>query len=566
MTISIERRAQIFPVLTPAQRDAARRFASAPEATFGPGQILFGLGSAQAPAYLVISGRVDVVSRRPGGGEAEVASHGPGEITGEIGQLAGRPALAEGRAGPGGCVALPFDPAHLRALIVGSAEIGEIVMRAFILRRTALIVEGGAGAVLLGSTADPALTRLRGFLTRNGFPHVVLNTLSDPDAATLVEKFAVLSDETPVLICPNGALLKRPTDAEAGSALGLTPLLDQERLYDVAIVGAGPAGLATAVYAASEGLSALVLDSRAFGGQAGASARIENYLGFPTGITGQALTARAFAQAQKFGAEIAIPLEVERLDCGGEDRRPGDPLRLWLADGRTVQSRCVVVASGVRYRRPDIANLAAFEGAGVSYWASPVEAKLCEGEDVALVGAGNSAGQAVVFLSPKVKKLHLVVRGEGLAASMSRYLIDRIAALPNVELHTRSEIVALDGEAQIALSRATLRDRESGATRDLALRHLFLFIGADPNTGWLESCAAKVDDKGFIVTGADAVGNLDAWTPFRRGPSPLETSIPGVFAIGDVRAGSTKRVASAVGEGAAVVAQLHAVLAKVGAA
>ena len=336
--------------------------------------------------------------------------------------------------------------------------------------------------------------------------------------------------------------------------LGITPELDPNQVYDVAVVGAGPAGLATAVYGASEGLSVLVLDQRAFGGQAGASARIENYLGFPTGISGQALAGRAFSQAQKFGAEIAIPLEVTRLDCGGG--APSQVFRLDIAGRKAVQARTVVIASGARYRRPDIANLSEFDGAGVSYWASPIEARLCEGEEVALIGGGNSAGQAVVFLAPKVKRLHLVVRGKGLEATMSRYLIDRIKALPNVELHVGAEVVALGGDRAGGLKSVTFRDRATGATATYPLRHLFLFIGADPNAEWLQNCVA-VDAKGFVVTGATF--SIDAGG---RAPLPLETSMPGVFAIGDVRAGSTKRVAAAVGEGAAVVAQIHQVLSR----
>ncbi len=346
-------------------------------------------------------------------------------------------------------------------------------------------------------------------------------------------------------------MLRRPSNEEAGICLGITPELDPDKLYDVAVVGAGPAGLATAVYAASEGLSVLVLDQRAIGGQAGASARIENYLGFPTGISGQALAGRAFNQAQKFGAELAIPLEVAKLECGSA----GEPFRLVLADGGAVRARCVVIASGARYRRPEIPELARFEGAGVSYWASPVEATLCAGESIALVGAGNSAGQAVVYLAPKVQHLHLIVRGAGLEASMSRYLIDRIGALPNVTLHAGTEVVGLDGEPGSGLTAAVFRDRASGTTRRRALRHLFLFIGADPNIGWAQGCLA-LDDKGFVVTGAPRPDGT-AWRPVL----PLETSQPGVFAIGDVRAGSTKRVAAAVGEGAAVVAQIHSVLA-----
>ena len=427
--------------------------------------------------------------------------------------------------------------------MVGSADVGEIMMRAFILRRVGLIEEGGAGSVLVGNPGTPDLVRLQGFLRRNGYPYAVLDASAEEGGRALVERLGILPEELPILVCSNGTVLKRPTDSEAGICLGITPELDPQIVYDVAVVGAGPAGLATAVYAGSEGLSVIVLDQRAFGGQAGASMRIENYLGFPTGISGMALAGRAFNQALKFGVEIAIPLEVARLDCGNS----GGPLRLELNKGAVVRARTVVVASGARYRRPPIPNLSIFEGAGISYWASPVEAKLCEGEEVALIGGGNSA----------VKQLHLVVRGEGLEASMSRYLIDRIKALPNVELHTKTEIVGLEGDQATGLAGAVFRDRTTGATHTCPLRHLFLFIGADPNARWLDDCVA-VDDKGFVVTGeAFAQGN----GAIGRAALPLETNRPGVFAIGDVRAGSTKRVAAAVGEGAAVVAQIHSALA-----
>jgi thioredoxin reductase (NADPH) len=513
------------------------------------------VGERQAPSWLVIGGAIEVVAR--GGLDQEVAitTHGVGQISGELSQLSGRASLATGRAGPQGCTALPFDAAHLRALVVGSAEVGEVVMRAFILRRVGLIQEGAAGSVLVGRPAAPDLVRLQGFLARNGYPYTVLDASADAEGRAVVERLGVHPEELPLMVCPNGTMLKRPTDVEAGACLGITPDLDPQTVYDVAVVGAGPAGLATAVYAASEGLSVLVLDQRAFGGQAGASARIENYLGFPTGISGQALAGRAFNPALKFGAEIAIPLEVARLDCGGPERRPDDPLRLDLTDGRAVQAQSVVVASGARYRRPDIPELSTFEGAGVSYWASPVEAKLCEGEEIALVGGGNSAGQAVVYLAPKVKRLHLVVRGTGLEATMSRYLIDRIRALPNVDLHIGKEVVALEGDRTDGLAAAVFRERSSGATRTCALRHLFLFIGADPNAAWLRNRVA-VDAKGFVLTGLDCPHGAAG-----RPALPLETSFPGVFAIGDVRAGSTKRVAAAVGEGAAAVAQIHTALA-----
>lgn len=535
---------QMFPVLNAEQLQTAKRFASGPARVFAAGEQVYAIGEQGVAAWLVLEGTIDVVRRDGLSHEAPITTHGAGQLTGEVNQLAGRPTIAGGTAGPQGCTALPFDPAHLRALMVGSADVGEIVMRALILRRVGLIEQGSGGTVIVGLPDSPDVVRLQGFLTRSGYPNIVLDAASDDEGRALVERTGVASNDLPLVVCPNGTVLKRPSDIEVAACLGITPELDPNTVYDVAIVGAGPAGLAAAVYAASEGLSVIVLDERAIGGQAGASARIENYLGFPTGISGQALAGRAFNQALKFGAEIAIPLTVEHLDCD-EDRPAGDPLALELPGDRRVQSRTVIVASGARYRRPDIPDLAEFEGAGVSYWASPIEARLCEGEEVALVGGGNSAGQAVVFLAPRVKHLHLIVR-RPLAATMSKYLIDRIAALPNVTIRVGTEIVGLEGERATGLTAAIFRQRSDGAETRCAMRHLFLFIGADPNAGWLKGCV-DTDEKGFIVTGAAAL--------------PLQTSRAGVFAIGDVRAGSTKRVAAAVGEGAAVVAQIHTVLA-----
>lgn len=557
MTVATTRSQQIFPVLDPAQVETAKRFASGPPCDFAPGEVVFAIGQRNAPSWLVLKGSIDVVRRDGLAREAPITTHTVGQFSGEVSQLAGREMLAEGRAGADGCTAVPFDAAHVRALMVGSAEIGEIVMRAFILRRMGLLEAAQAGeavgCVLVGRPGAPRLVRLEGFLRRNGYPYSVLDAESDEAGRAAIERFGVLAEDLPIMICPDGTLLKRPNEAQAAACLGIMPELDPDKIYDVAVVGAGPAGLATAVYAGSEGLSVLVLDERAFGGQAGASARIENYLGFPTGISGMALAGRAFNQALKFGVEIAIPVTVAHLSCGN-GRGAGDPLQITLASGEAVRARSIVIASGAQYRRPPIANLAAFEGAGVSYWASPVEAKLCEGEEVALVGGGNSAGQAVVFLAPKVKRLHLVVRRGGLEDTMSRYLIDRIKALPNVELHTNTEIVGLEGDAASGLAAALFRDKLTGETHECALRHLFLFCGAEPNAGWLDGCVA-LDKKGFVVTGKACEGGCGG-----REALPLETSQPGVFAIGDVRAGSTKRVAAAVGEGAAVVAQIHSVL------
>jgi len=553
MSIIETRHDQMFPTLDAGQVETAKRFASGPIRHFEPAEIVFDIGQRNAPAWLVLKGAIDVTRRNALGTETPITTHHAGQFSGEVSQLAGREALARGLAGPEGCCALPFDASHVRALMIGSAEIGEIMMRAYILRRVGLIQDGNAGSVLVGRPGDSDLNRLENFLRRNGYPYTVLSA-DDEEGRTVMDRFGVLPEELPIMLCPNGTLLKRPTDAEAGICLGLTPDLDPAKIYDIAVVGAGPAGLATAVYAGSEGLSVIVLDQKSFGGQAGASARIENYLGFPTGISGMALTGRAFNQALKFGVEIAIPLEVSKLDCG--DGRKGDPFTLELTDGGQVRAKTVVIASGARYRRPPIANLSMFEGAGISYWASPVEAKLCEGEEVALIGGGNSAGQATVFLAPKVKRLHLVVRGDGLEASMSRYLIDRIKALRNVELHTKTEIVALEGDQVTGLTGAVFRCETTGETHACPLRHIFLFIGADPNANWLEQCV-DVDGKGFVITGSKfAVGNGAIGRP----PLPLETSNPHVFAVGDVRAGSTKRVAAAVGEGAAVVAQIHIAL------
>lgn len=549
MAIGDSRREQLFPTLSALQIATARRFASGPVRRFGPRDIIYDIGDRDAPSWLILDGSADAIRRGAAGQSSLVTTYGPGQFTGETNQLSGRPALMSVVAGDVGATAIPFDAPHLRALVIGSADVGETIMRAFILRRVMLIEAGqtgGAGSILVGRRDDPAIVGLSGFLTRNGYPHTVVAACEE-EGRELVERLGVAPEDLPLMICPNGTVLRSPSNADAASCLGITPDLDAKTVYDVAVIGAGPAGLATAVYGASEGLSVLVLDSRAFGGQAGASARIENYLGFPTGISGQALAGRAFNQAAKFGAELAIPLTVELLSCHGEEAEA--PFTLELSNGGTARSRTIVIASGARYRQPDIPNIMALEGAGVSYWASPVEARLCAGQDVVLVGGGNSAGQAVAYLAPQVRQLHMVVR-RPLEQTMSRYLIDRIAALPNVELHMDSEIADLHGDRTTGLTGATFRDRRTGAVKECASRHLFLFIGADPNTRWLDGCV-ELDGTGFVLTGERAGGGERL---------PLETSCPGIFAVGDVRAGSTKRVAAAVGEGAAVIAQIHSFL------
>jgi thioredoxin reductase (NADPH) len=549
MSFKESRAAQLFPTLNSAQIQVARRFASADAQRCAPGEVLVAVGEKHPPAFLVLAG--EIIISNGAHPETLITRHATGAMTGEISQLAGRPSLVELRAGHDGCEVLPFDAAHLRALLIGSAELGELLMRAFILRRVSFIADESAGTVLVGHANSPAMIRLEGFLSRNGQPYSVMDHGEKGGAPG--EKLGLTEDDLPVALCPGGEMLRQPTEAQLAGCLGITPDLDPDRLYDVAIVGAGPAGLAAAVYAGSEGLSVIVLDARGVGGQAGASARIENYLGFPTGITGQALMGRAFTQAVKFGVEIAVPLAVERLECRGEQHEAGEPFTLFLSNQTRVLARSVVIASGARYRKPDIAGLDSFEGAGVSYWASPVEARLCDGEDVVLVGGGNSAGQAVAFLAPKVRKLHLVIRSDGLAASMSRYLIDRIEALPNVELHTRTEVATVVGDKTTGLQAVRFRNRDTGACAKLDIRYLFLFVGADPNTSWLAGCMVQVDRAGFILTGSNAGLSAPQFS--------LQTSVPGIFAIGDVRAGSTKRIAASVGEGAAAVAQIHTYLA-----
>jgi len=532
---------QIVPTLTPVQIKFALRFASGPARHFAPEETLLEVGDRDTIVWLVVEGSI-IASRRDGlGRESLFASGGPGQFSGEVSDLTGQASLAVVRAGADGCVAYPFDLPHLRALLIGSADIGELMMRAFILRRAAFLEGENVGSVLVGAAASPDTVRLRGLLTRNSYPLSLID-VDDPEGKQLIERLALEPEDLPILICPNGTVLRRPSDSEVGIGLGITPRIEPNATFDVVVIGAGPAGLATAVYAASEGLSVLVLDSRSFGGQAGASARIENYLGFPTGISGQALTARAFIQAQKFGAKFAVPVSVVQLDCSEP------PLhRIILDNGVTVFGRTVVIASGARYRRPEIESLERFEGTSIFNWATPIEANLCEGRDIVLVGGGNSASQAAVYLSAFARRIHLVVRSGGLEASMSRYLIDRVEATPNVELHKHTSVVGLLGTPEGNLEGVQLAPAAGGDKRDIEAHYLFLFIGAEPNTGWLDDRIA-LDEKGFVLTGQSSQHSL-------------ETSSPGVFAIGDVRSGSTKRVAAGVGEGAAAVAQVHAHLA-----
>jgi thioredoxin reductase (NADPH) len=548
-----DRADQMFPELGAAQIERIAKLGE--HLKFEDGHLLFEQGKTGPGFFVILSGWVHITNRDAAGNDVTVVDQGPGQFLAETGQLAGRPALVDGRA-KGPVDALLLTPEALRQLLIVDAAIGELVMRALILRRVALIESGAGGPILIGTAGMADLVRLETFCARNGMPKTVLDPESDLDARVLIDRFGVSDDDLPLAVCPNGEVLRNPTDRALAHCLGLD-IIDTDTIFDVAIVGAGPAGLAAAVYAASEGLSVVVLDARAYGGQAGASARIENYLGFPTGISGQALAGRAYGQAQKFGAQIAIPVTVEKLDCSRATPS------LVLGDGRRVRARSVVVASGAAYRRPSVQGLQRYEGRGVSYWASPIEARLVKGEEVALVGGGNSAGQAVVFLASHCNTVNLVVR-RPLAETMSNYLIERIAALPNVILHVGSEISELHGDKD-GLTGVTWRNRDSGETETCDTRYLFLFIGADPNSAWLGECDAVRDRKGFVMTGdalePDALKGA-GWHLDRK-PMPLETSIAGVFAIGDVRAGSVKRVAAGVGEGAAVVAQLHGYLADI---
>jgi thioredoxin reductase (NADPH) len=547
------RRHQMFPTLEHQEIERVRRFGEIRR--YAAGEALAKVGEVGIGLSIILAGKVDITQHDESGRRALIVTHGVGEFMGELAQLAGRPVLVDAYAMEP-VEALIIRPDRLRALLVAEAELGERIMRALILRRMGLLETGAGGPVIVGRAENGDVLRLEGFLRRNGHPHQLLNPETDPEAKALIERFHIEAGQLPIVLCPGGQLLRNPSETELARCIGLVRAIDPERLYDVVVVGAGPAGLATAVYAGSEGLSVLVLDCRAFGGQAGASARIENYLGFPTGITGIALMARAYTQAQKFGVEMAIPDEVVALAAAGAapaGAADADRFVLQLSNNERVSARAVVIASGARYRRPPVAKLEGFESTSVHYWASPLEGKLCAGQEVALVGAGNSAGQAVVYLASQVAKVWLLVRGPSLEASMSRYLIDRIRGLSNVEVLLQAQISGLEGHD--GMLEAVRWRGPTGDEVRRPIRHLFLFIGAEPNTHWLSGSGVALDAKGFVLTGAEVGAD-------RR---PLETSRQGVFAIGDVRASSVKRVAAAVGEGAQVVAALHAFLSPSGA-
>ena len=534
------RRHQMFPHLDEHDFSRLRRFGEVRH--FPSGAAIMKAGEVAEGLAVVLKGTIDV---RQGGAISQrqpIVQHGPGSFLGELAQLSDRPALVDATA-DGEVEAIVVPSRRLRDVLVQEAELGERIMRALILRRIGLLEAGQAGPIVIGAFGSADMMRLENFLRRAGHPHRALDAETDGCAQTLLGRFVIAPEHLPIVLCPGGQILRNPSEGELARCIGLLKPIDGDQVYDIAIVGAGPAGLAAAVYAASEGLSTLVLDCRSFGGQAGASARIENYLGFPTGIAGLPLMARAYNQAQKFGAEIAIPEEVRLL----EDMEAGH-FRMRLGSGETVSARSIVLACGARYRRLNIANLSDFEGSCVHYWASAIESKLCAGQEVILTGAGNSAGQATVFLAGKVKKLWMIVRGKDLETTMSQYLIDRIRALPNVEVLVRHEICGLEGGEE-CLRGVRVRNRDTGEESGCEAGHVFSFIGADPNTDWLGDSGIDLDGNGFVITGA-------------KGRHLLETNCDGIFAVGDVRSGSVKRVAAAVGEGSTVVSAIHAWLAR----
>jgi len=535
----LSRRREMFPRLAASDIERMRRFGSLER--FASGAPLITIGAAVPGMFVILRGAIALRERDGLGRTVPIVQLAEGQFTGEVGGLSGGPALVDAVA-EGDVETLLLRPPELRALIVAEADLGERIVRALILRRVALIEGTATGPLLLGTPENGDILRLQNFLQRNGYPHHLLDPTHDAQAAALLAQYGVAPGE-PLIVCPDGSVLVNPSEQMLARCIGMVDAAERPEVFDVAIVGAGPAGLATAVYAASEGLRVVTLDCRAFGGQAGASARIENYFGFPTGVSGQALTARAFIQAQKFGVEMLIPAKVVALERGtSTDAR----WALRLDDGRSIRARTIVIASGARYRRPSVPRLQDFEGHGVFYWASGIESRLCEGRPVALVGGGNSAGQAAVFLSRVASRVHVLVRGQGLAASMSRYLIDRLAATPNIEVMTGTEVTQLHGTAASGLQAVTWR--RGGVETRSPWRQLFLFMGAEPETAWLEGSGVEVDATGFVVTGAACRNGTAA---------SLESCLPGVFAIGDVRSGSVKRVGGAIGEGANVVAQIH---------
>jgi thioredoxin reductase (NADPH) len=541
---------QAFPVLTDTQINRVRSVGK--PRRVDKGEILFEPGDTNIPFFVLLSGSMDIV-QPDFKGERTVAVHGPGEFTGEMTMISGRHSLVRGRVTEAGEF-LEVSGDGLRSLVARDAELSEIFMRAFILRRLQLVSRNQGNVVLLGSRHSANTLRLREFLTRNEHPYTYVDLDVDKSSEELLDRFNVKAEEIPVVVVCNARyVLRNPSMQQVADAIGLNSAVDQSLVRDLVIVGAGPSGLAAAVYAASEGLDVLVIEEASPGGQAGSSSKIENYLGFPTGLSGQELVARAIAQTEKFGAKIMVAHSVARLDCA---RRP---YKVILDNGNKIAARSVVIASGAQYNKPPILNLPQFEGRGIYYGATYMESQLCEGEDVVVVGGGNSAGQAAVFLSQTARKVYMLVRSGNLSDSMSRYLIQRIEENPGIELHFNTEIVGLEGDAQ--LERVTWKDKATGEASVHNIRHVFIMAGASPRTEWLKGCLA-LDNRGFILTGRDLNGAAASTWKLSRSPQMLETSLPGIFAVGDARSGSVKRVASAVGEGSIAVYLVHRALAE----
>jgi len=540
-----------FPTLTPDQ--IARMALHGRRRSVGAGDVVLEAGQVPGSSFIVIKGRLDAV-QSVAGAERLVVSNGPSQFTGETTLLSGRRSLVTLRAAAPTEV-IEVDRKDLLKMIQTDSELSEILLKAFLLRRVYLIARGFGDVVLVGSNFCQATLRVKEFLTRNGHPYQFVDLDHDAEAQDLLDRFGVQQSEVPVLICRGTAVLRNPKNEQIAECLGFNEAIDPERLRDVLVVGAGPAGLAAAVYGASEGLDVLVLEADAPGGQAGSSSKIENYLGFPTGISGQELSGRALAQAEKFGATLMVARGARRLDC---EKRP---YAVVIEGGPRVPARAVVIATGARYRKLSVENLSRFEGAGIYYVATPIESQLCSGEEVVVVGGGNSAGQAAMFLTQTSRRVHVVIRAAGLAESMSRYLVRRIEDNPSIVLHTQTEVVALEGANH--LERVGWRDNRTGAVTMHEIRHIFSMTGADPNTSWLHGCVS-LDGSGFIKTGPGlSQEDLTAagW-PLARPPRLLETSRPGVFAVGDVRCGNVKRVASAVGEGSIAISFVHQALAE----
>lgn len=543
---------QTFPVLTNAQTNRLRSCGNRRHVTRG--EILFQPGDTNVPFFILLSGQMEIM--QPGvDGERPITTHEAGAFTGELSMITGQRCMVIGRVTEAGEF-LEIRAEDLRSLVARDAELSEIIMRAFILRRLALITQNLGNVIVMGSRHSAATLHLREFLSRNAYPHTFVDLDTDKMSQELLDRFHVKLEEIPVVICNATTVLRNPSTQALADCLGLNINIDNSHVRDVIIVGAGPSGLAAAVYAASEGLDALVIETEAPGGQAGSSSKIENYLGFPTGVSGQELASRALTQAQKFGAQMLVAHSVMRLDCAAH------PYKLVLDNDDALAAKTVIIATGAQYNKPAISNLKKFEGQGVYYGATYIESQLCEDEDVIVVGGGNSAGQAAVYLSQTASKVHMLVRSANLADTMSRYLIQRISENPAIELHFNTEITSLEGDAQ--LQRLGWTDKSTRQTSMQDIRHIFIMAGASPRTEWLRGCVA-MDDKGFILTGRDldslpTAGSSIKW-PLRHPPLMLETSLPGVFAVGDVRSGNVKRVASAVGEGAISVHLVHRALA-----